>query len=343
MALVGLVIDVRACRDPHFIADDLEETGRVVGDSVSMRIPGIRISRAQDGRDRSLGGVLVDRTAGQRDVGRRLVDQVVDRDRDDFGVRIARSIGRLDREVMGLVGLVVDIRACRDPDLVADDLEEAGRVVRNGVGMRVTRIRIDRAQDGRNGSLRRAFVDGTATGQRDVGRGLIGQVVDRECDDLGVRVAPGIGGFDRNVVALVGLEIDIGACRDADLIADDLEVAGRIVRDRIGMAVARIHIDGAQGGDRRACRRTFIDRAAGERDVARRLIDIVHGQRDDFTVRVARGIGCLHGDVMGLVGLEVDCGACRDAHLVADDLEEAGRIVRDGIGVAVTRIGVGRA
>ena len=49
-------------------------------------------------------------------------------------------------------------------------------------------------------------------------------------------------------MARVRLEIDIGAGRQADLVADDLEEPGRIIGDGIGMAVARIRVDRVQDG-----------------------------------------------------------------------------------------------
>ena len=44
-------------------------------------------------------------------------------------------------------------------------------------------------------------------------------------------------------MALIGLEVDGGARRNPDLIADDLEEPGRVIGDCIGVAVAGIRID----------------------------------------------------------------------------------------------------
>ena len=46
---------------------------------------------------------------------------------------------------------------------------------------------------------------------------------------------------------------------------------------------------------------------------------------------------------MALIGLEVDGGARRNPHLVTNDLEEAGGIIGDGIGVAVAGVRIDRA
>ena len=154
--------------------------------------------------------VLVNRAAGQRDVGRILVDQVVDREGDDFRIGVATSIGRLDRDVMALIGLEVDGCAGRDTDLVTDNLEEARGIIGDRIGVAVAGIGIDRAQSGNSCSGSGVLVDRSA-GQRDIGRVLIDQVVDREGDDFRIGVATGIGGLDRDVMGLIGLEVDRGA------------------------------------------------------------------------------------------------------------------------------------
>ena len=76
-------------------------------------------------------------------------------------------------------------------------------------------------------------------------------------------------------MGLIGLEVDGRTGRDPDLVADDLEEAGGVVGDRIGVAVARIGIDGRKRGNGRAGRRILIHGAAGQRDVRRGLVDQV--------------------------------------------------------------------
>ena len=50
-------------------------------------------------------------------------------------------------------------------------------------------------------------------------------------------------------MALIGLEVDGCPGRDTHLVTDDLEEAGGIIGDRIGVAVAGIRIDRAQRGN----------------------------------------------------------------------------------------------
>ena len=68
--------------------------------------------------------------------------------------------------------------------------------------------------------------------------------------------------------------------------------------------------------------------------------EVVDGERNDLRIGVATGIGHFDGDVVGLIGLEVDVRAGGDANFIADDLEEARRVVGDGVGVAVACIRV---
>ena len=77
-----------------------------------------------------------------------LIDQVVDRERNDLGIGIAAGISRLDGDVMALIGLEVDGCAGRDPDLVTDDLEEARGIIGDRIGVAVAGIGVDRAQRG---------------------------------------------------------------------------------------------------------------------------------------------------------------------------------------------------
>ena len=79
-------------RDAHLVADDLEEARGVVGDGISVAVAGIGIDRAQRGNRRAGRSVLVNRAAGKRDIGRVLVDQVVDREGDDLRIGVATSI-----------------------------------------------------------------------------------------------------------------------------------------------------------------------------------------------------------------------------------------------------------
>ena len=127
--------------------------------------------------------ILVDRSAGQRDIGGVLVDQIIDREGDDFRIGVAAGIGGLDRDVVGLIGLEVDGCARRNTHLIADNLEEPGWVVGDRISVAVAGVRIDRAQCGNGCSGSSVLVNRTA-GQRDVRRGLIDQIVDREGNDL---------------------------------------------------------------------------------------------------------------------------------------------------------------
>ena len=142
MRLIGFEVDTGTRRDPDLIADDLKEAGRIVRDGIGVRIAGVRVNCRQRGDRRARRGVLVDRATGQSNVCRVFVDQVVDRDRDNFRVGVARGIGRLDRDVVGLIGFEVDVRTRRDANLVADDFEEARGIVGDRVSVAVACIGI---------------------------------------------------------------------------------------------------------------------------------------------------------------------------------------------------------
>ena len=88
--------------------------GRVGLRGESRVVARVCVRGRQGGDRRALGSVLVDRASGQRDVGRRFVDKIVDRDGDDLGVRVAAGIRGLDRDVVGCRGLEVDIGTGRD-------------------------------------------------------------------------------------------------------------------------------------------------------------------------------------------------------------------------------------
>ena len=87
--------------------------------------PGIRIHGAQRGDRGARRCVLVDRAAGERDVGRVLIEQVVDRDGHHFRIGVAARVGDLNRDVVRLVRFEVDVGAGCDPDLVTYDFTEA--------------------------------------------------------------------------------------------------------------------------------------------------------------------------------------------------------------------------
>ena len=70
-------------------------------------------------------------------------------------------------------------------------------------------------------------------------------------------------------MGLIGLEVDGGACRDANLVTDNLEEARGIIGDGVGVAVARIRIDRAQSGNGCSSGSVLVNRAAGERDIGR--------------------------------------------------------------------------
>ena len=67
------------------------------------------------------------------------------------------------------------------------------------------------------------------------------------------------------------LIVERGASLDADFIADDLELPGR-VGQRIDKVVAGIGVDGAERGDDGAGRGILLHRATGDGDVAGRLV-----------------------------------------------------------------------
>ena len=72
------------------------------------------------------------------------------------------------------------------------------------------------------------------------------------------------------------------------LVADHLELAGRIVGQRIGERVARIRVDRAQRRHHRAGRRILLHRAAGDREVGRRLVLVGDGDADHLGAAEAR-------------------------------------------------------
>ena len=307
-----------------------------------MAVARIRVDRRQRRYRCTCSGVLIDRPAGEGDVRRGLVDQIVDGEGNDLGIGVAGCVGGLNRDVVALVGLEIDGCAGRNPDLVANDLEKARGVAGDGVGVAVACVGIDR-REGRNCCAGSGIFIDRAAGQRDVGRVLVDQVVDRNRDDFTVGVTGRIRRLDRDVVALVGLEVDGCARSDTDLVADDLEEAGGVVGDGVGVGVSGIGVDGGQRGNRGAGCGVLVNRPAGQRDVGRGFVDqVVDGKGNDFRIGVAGRIGRLDRDVVRLVGLKVDVGAGRDTDLVADDLEEAGGIAGDGIGVAVAGIRVDR-
>ena len=118
----------RTACNPDFIADDFEEARRIIGDRIGVAVAGIRIDR-RECRDRcSSRCVFINGTARKRDVGWVFVDQIVDGERDGFGVGIAAGIGDFNRDVVVLVRLKVDGSApAATRTLVADNLEEARR------------------------------------------------------------------------------------------------------------------------------------------------------------------------------------------------------------------------
>ena len=72
-----------------------------------------------------------------------------------------------------------------------------------------------------------AFSCDGAAGDGDVGRGLV-LVGDGDVDRLGAGEAAGVGDGDVDLVRGGGLVVEAGAGLDADLVADDLELAGRV-------------------------------------------------------------------------------------------------------------------
>ena len=127
---------------------------------------------------------------------------------------------------------VIDGGSRLDLDLIARNLEEAGGVRSQGVAERIGRIRIDGAQRRYGCPGRRVLVD-RPTSERDVGRRLVIEIVDGEGNDLRIDIAGAVIDFDGHVVACGGLVIDRSTGLDLDLIARDLEEAGRIRRDRV--------------------------------------------------------------------------------------------------------------
>ena len=258
MALGGLEVDIGAGCDANLVADDFEESGRVVCQRVGERIACVRIDGGEHRGDRTLGRVLVHIAATKSDVGRPFVEQVIDRDRHDFRVGVATGVRYLDRDVMALCGLEINIGSGRDPHFVANDLEESGRIVGQRIGESVACVLIDRGEHSGNRTLGRVLVD-VAAGERDVGRSFVGEIVDRNRDHFRIGVAAGIGHFDRKVVAIGGLKVDVGAGRHANLVADDFEEPGRVVGDGVGVAVARVRIDRGEHRRHRALRCAFVD------------------------------------------------------------------------------------
>src|SRR6185437_6178916 len=105
----------------------------------------------------------------------------------------------------------------------------------------------------------------------------------------------GVGDGDVDRVRGGGLVVEGGAGLEAQLVADDLELAGGIGGEAVGEALARIRIGGAQRGDDGARGGVLGDGAAGDRDVGRGLVDVGDGDVDGLGAGEAAGVG--DGDV----------------------------------------------
>ena len=135
--------------------------------------------------------------------------------------------------------------------------------------------------------------------------------------------------------ALVGLEVDRGAGRNTNLVADDLEEAGWVIGDRISVAVASVGIDGRSSVATVVPAAAFSSTAAAGQHVMSVGIfvdQVVDREGNDFTSRY-----CLPASVVSTVMSWVwsvsksMAGTGRDADFIADDLEEAGRVIGDRI------------
>ena len=190
-------------------------------------------------------------------------------------------------------GLVVEGGAGLHPHLVADDLELAGRIGAQRIGEGGAGIGVGGAERGDDGAGRGVLLHGAA-GDRDVGRGLV-LVGDGDVDRLGAGEAAGVGDRHIDLVRGGGLVVEAGAGLYPDLVADDLELAGRVGAQRIGEGRAGIRVGRAQRGDDGPGRGVLLHRAAGDGDVGRGLVLVGDGDVDRLGAGQAAGVG--DGDV----------------------------------------------
>ena len=121
------------------------------------------------------------------------------------------------------------------------------------------------------------------------------------------------------------------------LVADHFKQAGGIISDRIGRSVARIRVRGRQGRDHRT-RIVFINAVAGQHDLRRRLVDVSDGDPHGFIIGQAAAVGDAHGHAVCVLPLVIERGAVLQLQLVADHLEQAGRVVGDRISRSVSGV-----
>ena len=326
MAGGGLEIEQRAIRDTQLVADDDEAPAGVVEEGEAGAVSSVRIVRRQDADNRAVRYVLVHRRRRQADVGRRLVD-IIHANRETFIERQPAAVGDPHRDVVAGGGLEIEERAIRDTQLVADDGETPSGVVEQRESSAVPGIRIARRQDADDRAVSRILVH-RCYGQADAGRRLV-NVVHANRETFIKRQPTAVGDPHRDVVAGGGLEIEQRAIRDTQLVADDDEAPAGVVEEGEAGAVSSVRIVRRQDADNRAVRYVLVHRRRRQADVGRRLVDIIHANRETFIERQPAAVGDPHRDVVAGGGLEIEERAIRDTQLVADDGEAPAGIVEE--------------
>ena len=299
----GLVVEQRAVCDGDLTGRgvDGEPAAGVVGEGIAGAVGGIGVRDGDRTDAGAIGAVLGDGVACQVEVGGCFVD-VADGDCEGLGIAVAGAVGDLDRDVVAARGLMVQEAAVRDGDLTGGgvDVEPAACVVGEGIAGAVGGVGVRDGDRSDAAAVGAVLGDGVAD-QVEVGGRLV-DVVDGDCEGLGVAVAGAVGDLDGDVVAARGLVVQEAAVCDGDLAgaAVDVEPAACVVGD------------------------------------------VADGDCEGLGVAVAGAVGDLDGDVVAARGLMVQEAAVCDGDLARGgvDVEPAACVVGEGVAGAVGGIGV---
>ncbi len=330
-------------------AVDHEPSVRIVGQAVGEGLAHIGIDRRDRADDRAVDRVLVHGSAGQRQVGRRLVDDIGQVDRHDLVVCVAAGIGDPHRDVVIRVAFEIELRSVGNGDDagVRVDGEASAGIVDQAVGKAFAGIRVDARDRSDHRPVGRVLGD-AVRGQRGVCRPFVdvGQV-DRH--DLVVCVAAGIGDPHRDVVIRVAFEIELRSVGNGDDagVRVDGEASAGIVDQAVGKAFAGIRVDARDRSDHRPVGRVLGDAVRGQRGVCRPFVDVADIQRPGVDRRIARAVGHAHRDVVRRGVFEIEqrtVGNGDDAGIRVDG-EATACIIDEAVGqrVAVGVGGAGRA
>ena len=208
---------------------------------------------------------------------------------------------------MGAGGFVVEQRAVRDGDLAGGgvDVEPAACVVGEGIAGAVGGVGVRDGDRSDAAAVGAVLGDGVAD-QVEVGGRLV-DVVDGDCEGLGVAVAGAVGDLDRDVVGACGFVVEQRAVCDGDLAGGgiDVEPAACVVGEDIACAVGGIGVRDGDRADAGAVGAVLGDRVADQVEVGGGLVDVADGDCEGLGVAVAGAVGDLDRDVVGAGGFMV--------------------------------------